>query len=74
MQCHARFLPLLHQNVFDSQALSGLHRPPRCIGVDPVASAGPDPHNNLVVRVLYGLDPHNNLANVKKGRFLNRAS
>ena len=24
--------------------------------------AGPVPHNNLVVRVLYGLDPHNNLA------------
>ena len=28
------------------------------------------PHNNLVVRVLYGLDPHNNLSNMKKGRFL----
>ena len=24
--------------------------------------AGTDPHNNLVVRVLYGLDPHNNLS------------
>jgi len=33
----------------------------------PRGSAGPDPHNNLIVRVLYGLDPHNNLANVKKG-------
>jgi len=36
----------------------------------PWGSAGPDPHNNFVVRVLYGLDPHNNLANIKKGRFL----
>ena len=40
----------------------------------PWGSAGPDPHNNLVVRVLYGLDPHNNTGkllhkNVKKGRF-----
>ena len=39
---------------------------PRCItcrGVNPVRvhSQGPDPHNNLVVRVQYGLDPHNNL-------------
>jgi len=33
-------------------------------------SACLDPHNNLVVKVLYGLDPHNNLANLKKGRFL----
>jgi len=28
-------------------------------------SAGPDTHNNLVVRVLYGLDPHNNLATLQ---------
>jgi len=31
------------------------------IGVDPWGSASLNPHNKLVVRVLYGLDPHNNV-------------
>jgi len=33
-------------------------------------SIGPDPHNNLVVRVLYGFYPHNNMANVFHNKYI----